>query len=88
MTPAELDQQSPVKIDHWIDWNSEESKTLDNARAATKQMIRAGFLKGMMIFDTNGRIWGLNDLDNKFYPLHFKNGDRLIGYRMSEKAAN
>lgn len=88
MTPTELDSQSPVKVDRWIDFNSEESKTLDTARVVTKQAIRIGFSRGIMMFDTFGRVWGLNDEDKKFYPLHFKKGDQVIGYRMSERAAN
>ncbi len=88
MTPAELDKQSPVKIDRWVDIDSEEAKTLDEDRALTKKMVRIGFEDKWMITDNLGRIWGFNAEKNLFFPFHFENGKELIGYRMAKVAAN
>lgn len=88
MSPAELDKQSPVHIDRWIDLDSQESKDLDPDRALTKKMVRIGFEDKWMITDTLGRIWGFNKEKNIFFPFHFENGKELIGYRIAKNAAN
>lgn len=88
LNPAELDKQSPVNIDRWIDIDSEEAKLKDEDRALTKKMIRIGFEDGWMHTDNDGRIWGYDKGRNIYYPFHFEDGKKLLGYRMAKKAVN
>lgn len=88
MTPKELDFQSEVKINRWIDIDSEECKLLDDNIEFTKKVLKIGFGKEpFFILDKEGRIWGKSD-NGKYYPFHFEYGKQLIGYRISKKASN
>jgi hypothetical protein len=88
-SPKELDEQSKIRIDRWIDVESTECKELDDNYALTKKMIRMLHDKepAYLFTDTHGRLWGRGE-DNSFYPFHFEYGKKLIGYRLSKKAAN
>ena len=87
-TPQELDAQSKIKIDRWIDVDSEECRDKDDNYAFTKKCIKLGFQEQAYLFtDLHGRIWGKGQ-DGYFYPFHFEYGKKLIGYRLSKKAAN
>ena len=88
MSPSELDKQSPVCIDRWIDVDSEEAKLKDEDRSLTKKMMRIGFEDGWMHTDNDGRIWGFDKERNIYYPFHFEDGKQLVGYRIAKKAAN
>ena len=97
LTPAQLDKQSPVKIDRYIDVNSAESKLLDEYRTYTgdgcdllnvKKLLLWALDSGMLFLDSSGRIWGNKQNSDEKYPLHFESGDKLIGYRVSKKATN
>lgn len=88
--PAALDAQSKIKIDRWVDLDSEEWKSLedDDAQWATKKFLKVGFREPAFFFtDTNGRVWGKGE-DGLYYPYHFNHGKTLIGYRIPTKAAN
>jgi hypothetical protein len=86
--PKELDAQSKIKIDRWIDVDSEESWELDDDPALTKKLIRLGFQKPEYFFtDSMGRIWGRGE-DGHYYPYHFTSYGKNIGYRLPKKAAN
>lgn len=96
-SPQELDAQSPVKIDRWIDVGSQDHKDLDEDRQFTMKLIHMGFDDGgpndpaWMYTDAKGRIWGHDprNPEKPHYPLHF-DGPRgeKIGYRLPKKAAN
>jgi len=87
-TPKELDRQSGVHIDKWIDIDSPECIELDDGyRDFTKQCIRFGFESGHMFCDTDGRIWG-GVKGGLYFPFHFEAGTKLYGYKFSKKAAN
>lgn len=88
LTPKELDAQSPVVINRWIDIDSEESKAKDEDRQLTKKMQMIGFEDGWMSTDSFGRIWGYDEVRDIYYPFHFEFNKELIGYRIATKAAN
>lgn len=87
-TPKELDAQSKIKVDRWIEVGSEEWKELDDNPSFTKKCIKLGFMEPAYFFaDALGRIWGKGE-DGLYYPFHFKSFGAIIGYRMSTRAAN
>lgn len=87
-TPAELDAQSPITVDRWLDVDSKELQELDENPALTKKWLKLGFQEPAYLFtDTLGRVWGKGE-NGKYYPFHFKSGKSLIGYRVSIRAAN
>jgi len=93
MTPQELDSQSSVKIDRWIDVHSPECKEIDgHLHSFTLRCMKIGFEDGFMHTDMLGRIWGRNRETGEYYPFHTEYGygdnKQLIGYRLSSKAAN
>lgn len=90
MTPKELDEQSPVIIDKWVDVDSEECRDKDDNRDFTKKILRMGFEDPAFLFvDSLGRIWGKpTDPGTPAYPFHFEYGKKLIGYRISKRAVN
>jgi len=84
----ELDAQSKIKIDRWIDIDSEECKELDDNHSLTKRWLKLGFEEPAYFFaDSLGRVWG-KGVDGIYYPFHFNKGKILIGYRLSKMAAN
>ena len=86
--PKELDKQSPVFIDEWLDIDSNKCKMLDDDRAFTKKCILIGMESGFMSTDSDGRYWGFDAKKNTYYPLHFNVGNKLYGYKQSKKASN
>jgi len=88
MSPVELDRQSSVKIDRWIEIDSEEWRNMDDNPDFTKKILKLGMKEPAFIFsDSRGRLWGKGK-DGSFYPFHFEYGSLRIGYRISRMAAN
>ena len=88
LTPQELDAQSPIKIDRWLDVDSQEWRDMDDDPGLTKKFLRLGFQEPPFFFtDALGRVWGKGE-DGRFYPFHFNIGKKLYGYRISKKAVN
>lgn len=88
MNAKELEAQSPVKIDRWVDVYSEECRMMDDTYDFTKKIMRLGFEDGWMFTDSEGRIWGKDKTGGPCFPFHFEYGNQLIGYRISKRAAN
>lgn len=86
-TPQELDAQNPIKIERWIDLDTEEWREMDDDPGLTKKMMKIGFEAGALFLDSNGRIWGKGE-GGKYYPFHFDRGPKNYGYRLPKKAAN
>jgi hypothetical protein len=88
-SPQELDTQSAVKIDRWIEVGSEEWREMDDTPDFTKKILRLGLHhpEPFLFTDMLGRIWGKGE-GGKFYPFHFEYGKKLIGYRISALALN
>ncbi len=84
-SPKSLDTQSKIKIDRWVEIDSEECSNLDPDVKLARGWVKK-FLGDFLFTDNDGRIWG--ESDNGYYPLHFEVGTRLYGYRISKKAAN
>jgi len=84
-SPKVLDTQSKVKIDRWVDINSEECSNLDPDAKLARDWIKK-YVGDFLFTDTDGRIWG--ESDNGYYPFHFEVGKRLYGYRISKSASN
>lgn len=87
MKPEELDKQSPIKIDRWLDLDSEECRDKDADISLTKKWFKIGVEEGFLLTDALGRIWGRGD-KGYFFPYHFNVGKKLYGYRVSAVAAN
>lgn len=87
VTPLELDIQSQVKIDKWLDLNSEECKDKDPDIALTKKWLRLGAKENFLFVDVLGRIWGKGD-NGYYYPYHFDYGKKVYGVRLAVMAAN
>ncbi len=86
-SPRELDAQSKIKIDRWIDIDSKEWRELDDDPGLTKKFLKLGFEESYLFTDTDGRVWGKGE-DGRYYPYHFSSGKKKIGYRLPKKAAN
>lgn len=89
MKPVDLDRQSPVKIDRWLDVDSEEFKRIDPDTWVTKQLLRRGLACDALMTDSDGRVWS-NPIDpnDKRFPLNFTEGGITYGYRIPERAHN
>ncbi len=88
LSAKQLDLQSKVIINEWLDFDSDKCKQLDDNRDFTKKCLKYGFEDGYMFTDEMGRVWGENKQTGEFYPFHFNIGKKLYGYRLSKKAAN
>jgi hypothetical protein len=86
-TPTQLDQQSKVKVDKWLDLDSEECKDKDPDMPFTKKCLRIGAEDKFLLVDSLGRIWGKGD-GGRYYPFHFEYGKKIYGYRLATTAAN
>lgn len=89
MNPKELDAQNIIKIDEWVDIDSERWREVDDNPSFTKKIIRLGFEEPPFLFaDTLGRLWGKSKETERYFPFHLEYGKKLIGFRISKKAAN
>lgn len=73
-----------IKIDRWLDIESEEFKKLDDASSIRQFMLR-GLKCEAIKPDNNGNLYTNDNLRN---PLHDKIDGELIGYKWSAKASN
>lgn len=86
--PKELDSQSKIHVDKWVDIDSAEWWEIDDNPSFTKKIVKLGFQEpAYLALDKLGRIWGRGE-DNRFYPYHMNKGSTIIGYRISKRAAN
>ena len=88
MSPEQLDTQSPVKIDRWIDIDSKECKMIDEFHSFFKETLTWAFNSNLMFLDSLGRIWGNKPNSSQKFPIHFEHGKQLIGYRITKRASN
>ena len=88
LTPKFLDSQNPVRIDEWLDVESEKCKNLDPDISLTRKFMRYGMEDGYLFTDADGRIWGVKKKSGKYYPFHFNFGSKVYGYRISKVAVN
>ena len=89
LSPKQLDVQAKIKIDYWLDVESERCKEIDNNYAFTKKMIKMLYDQSpqYLFTDNLGRFWGCGE-DGVYYPFHMEYNGQLVGYRLSKKAAN
>jgi len=87
LTSMQLDSQSCIQLDGWVEVGSEQAKRLDQDHALAIEWLHMGSQDGWFVVDTQGRIFG-KSLDNNYFPYHFESGDKKYGYRMSTLAAN
>ena len=78
LSHEELTKQSPVKIDKWLDIDSEECKDKDPDIALTKKWLKIGFEDKFLFTDEQGCIWGRGK-EGRFFPYHFDYGKKLYG---------
>lgn len=90
MNSKELEAQSLIKIDRWIDITSPEANEF--APEMNKIIIRLleDPKEDDSIFtDELGRIWGTGSKEyNEYYPLHDTFCGENIGYRYVKNASN
>lgn len=87
-SPRELDAQAVIKVDAWVDLDSERLREVDDDPALTKKWIRMLMKEPAYLFtDSDGRVWGKGE-DGIYYPYHVEYGKKLYGVRISKKAAN
>jgi len=92
LSPDELKAQCPVKINRWIDLDSEDARMLDPDRGLTKKFLKIGMEGGLLFIAKNGEVWG-KGRDGVYFPFHFEleqegRKSKLIGYRICKKASN
>jgi hypothetical protein len=78
LTPKQLDQQCPVKIDKWVDVYSEACKEIDDNHSITIKWMKIGLEDKFLHTDRDGRLWGKGEAD-RYYPYHLSYGGQLIG---------
>ena len=87
-SPVALDAQSKIHVDRWVELDSQEWRELEETPAFTKKIVALGFKEPAYLFtDMLGRIWGKGE-DGLYYPFHMNKGAKVIGYRISKRAAN
>ena len=87
-SPKELDEQSPITLDGWVDIDSERWREIDDDPGLTKKWLRLGFQEPAYFFtDTDGRVWGRGE-NGYWYPYHIEYGKKKYGLRIAKKAAN
>jgi hypothetical protein len=88
MTPQQLDAQSLIHIDEWVDLDSERWREVDDDPALTKKFLRILLQDPpALIADDLGRLWGKGK-EGRMYPYHLEYGRKLIGIRIAKKALN
>jgi hypothetical protein len=87
LSPEELEKQSPIKIDEWVDIDSPKALELDPDHKLTKKWLKIGFEDKFLFTDSRGQIWGRGN-DGRFFPYHFNVGKKLYGFRLSTLASN
>lgn len=89
MNSKELDAQNIIKIDEWVDIDSERWREVDDNPSFTKKIIRLGFEEPPFLFmDSLGRLWGKSKETERYFPFHLEYRKKLIGFRISKKASN
>lgn len=88
LSPKELDAQSPVVLDGWVDLDSERWRETDSDTALTKKWLFMLTREPAYLFtDADGRVWG-EGKDGTYYPYHYEYGSKKYGIRIAWKAAN
>ena len=87
-SPKELDEQSLIQLDGWVDIDSERWREIDDDPALTKKWLKLGLQEPAYFFiDTDGRVWGRGE-NGYWYPYHIDYGKKKYGLRIAKKAAN
>lgn len=87
-SPKELDAQAVIKVDAWVDLDSERWREIDDDPSLTKKWLRLLMKEPAYLFtDSDGRVWGKGE-NGVYYPYHTEHGKKLYGVRISKKAAN
>lgn len=87
MPPSQLETQSQIKIDEWLEIDSDKWKRLDDTPAFTKKVISYGLEDGWMVINNQGQLYCKWN-DKPSVPFHFTLGSKTYGYKMSKRAAN
>lgn len=83
LNSKDVEKNSKIKIDRWIDINSAEFKKTDKYPAFTKRTLELG-LGSFLFTDELGRIWAKGT--DCYYPFHDEYKGENIGYRIVAKA--
>jgi hypothetical protein len=88
LTPQQLNAQCPVKIDEWIDVYSQRAREIDDMYDITIKWLKIAVESNMIFIDSLGRLWAQIDQVGIYAPYHIEYGHKLVGYRVSARAAN
>lgn len=88
LKPTQLDEQSSVKIDEWLDIDSDKCKSVDDNRPLTKKWLSMLMEDNTLQLDSLGRVWGRSEDTGKWFPYHLESGGKLYGIRVAKKADN
>lgn len=90
LTPQELDAQSTIKVERWVDLNSQEMYEMDDMPYLTKHWLELGINNRYFFTDVQGRVWYKSPFDSSmpYEPYRFTYYGKEYGIRMSEKATS
>jgi hypothetical protein len=88
LKPEQLDTQSPVKIDEWLDIDTDKCKGVDDNRPLTKKWLNMLLEDNTLQLDSLGRVWDRSEDTGKWYPYHLESQGKLYGIKVMKKAAN
>ena len=87
LTPNQLDAQSLISLDGWVDMDSARWKEVDDNPSFTKRCLVIGLESKYLVIDTMGRLWGMGE-NKVYYPFVLEHGQKKFGIRLPKKAAN
>ena len=87
LSPKQLDEQSSVQLDGWLEMDSEKWREADDNPNLTRKWLRM-LLGNALFVDKLGRVWGASKENNEYYPFHIESGSKKFGIRISQLAAN
>lgn len=88
LTPVELDAQSPIKVERWVDIDSREMQEMDDMPTLTRNWLQIGMKQDVFKLDSQGRVWYQINKNEPYQPFTFTYYGREIGIRMSVMATN
>lgn len=85
--PQQLDAQSPVHIDEWVQVGSPLFKKLIGDQFSFDYFTKVGFRDPPFLFlDELGRVWGKSE--DKWFPFHDRVHGKNYGYRYANTEQN
>lgn len=89
MSPKDLDAQSVIQVDEWVDLGSQKHRDTDEWYVLSTSLLEKSSENGFLKIDSLGRLW-VHGIDQEFLPYHYdsKAGNQFLGLRIATAAAN